>query len=254
MLKRDLEDATGAQVSTKTVRRRLVKAGLTGCVAAKRPLLTLAHRKKRLDWCRERKDWTNEQWKKVLWSDESVFELIPTRRVWVRRRKNERYHPDCINSTVKHGGGKLQVWGCMATNGVGTLKVVKGRLNAAAYVQLICHTLKEDGRRLCGNNFIFQQDGAPCHTASSTKAWFQRKNIEVFPWPSQSPDLNPIEHVWEEMKTKLENRTCKNVEELERAIFQCWQVIDSKITANLVSSMPRRCAAIIAARGGHTKY
>ena len=61
MLKRDLEDATGAQVSTKTVRRRLVKAGLTGCVAAKRPLLTLAHRKKRLDWCRERKDWTNEQ-------------------------------------------------------------------------------------------------------------------------------------------------------------------------------------------------
>ena len=66
----------------------------------------------------------------------------------------------------------------------------------------------------------------PCHTASSTKAWFQRKNIEVFPWPSQSPDLNPIEHVWEEMKTKMENRTCKNVEELERAIFQCWQDID----------------------------
>ena len=88
----------------------------------------------------------------------------------------------------------------------------------------------------------------------SCKFGFQRKNIEVFPWPSQSPDLNPIEHVWEEMKTKMENRTCKNVEELEGAIFQCWQVIDSRITANLVSSMPRRCAAVIAARGGHTKY
>ena len=118
MLKRDFEDATGAQVSTKTVRRRLVKAGLTGCVAAKRPLFTLAHRKKCLDWCRERKDLTNEQWKKVLMLDKSVFELIPTRRVSVRRKKNERYHPDCLNSTVKHGGGKLQVWGCMAANGV----------------------------------------------------------------------------------------------------------------------------------------
>ena len=112
-------------------------------MAAKRPLLTLAHRKNRLDWFRERKDWTNEQWKKVLWSDESIFELIPTRRVWIRRRKNESCHPDCTNPTVKHGGGKLQVWGCMAANGVGTLKVVKGRLNALACVQLICQEDEE---------------------------------------------------------------------------------------------------------------
>ena len=73
----------------------------------------------------------------------------------------------------------------MAANGVGILKV-EGRLNAASYVQLICCTLKQDGERLCGNKLIFQQDGAPCHTAGSTKAWFERKNI---PWPSQSPDL-----------------------------------------------------------------
>ena len=111
MLKRDFEDATGVHISSKTVRRRLVKAGLTGCVAAKRPMLTAVHRKRRLDWCRERKDWTADQWKKILWSDESTFELIPSRRVWIRRRKNERYHPDCINSTIKHGGGKIQVWG-----------------------------------------------------------------------------------------------------------------------------------------------
>ena len=60
MLKRDLEDATGVKVSSKAVRRRLVNAGLTGSVAAKRPLLTNAHRKRRLDWCLQRKDWTGE--------------------------------------------------------------------------------------------------------------------------------------------------------------------------------------------------
>ena len=68
------------------------------------------------------------------WSDESIFEHIPTRRVWIRGRKNERYHPDCINSIVKHGGGKLQqVWGCMAANGVGTLEVVKGRQRMSSF-------------------------------------------------------------------------------------------------------------------------
>ena len=70
----------------------------------------------------------------VLFSDESTFELIPGRRAFVRRRKGERYLPDCVASTVKHGGGKIQVGGCMVASGVGTRKVVTGHLDAAAYV------------------------------------------------------------------------------------------------------------------------
>ena len=254
ILKRELEDATGVQISSRTVRRKLLKSGLKGCVAVRKPLRSVTHRKKRLDWCRQRKDWTLQQWKKILFSDESIFELIPSRRVFVRRRNGEKYHPDCVVPTIKHGGGKVQVWGCMSASGVGTLAVVNGRLDAAGYVRLICHTLQEDGRKLCGTDFVFQQDGAPCHTARSTKAWFDRKGINVSPWPSQSPDLNPIEHLWEIMKKKLEDRPCKNIEELKEAIFQIWDSITSDITTNLVSSMPRRCTAVIAAHGGNTKY
>ena len=66
MLKHDLKYATGTIISFKAVRMRLVKAGLTGCVAVKIPLLTSAHKKKRIGWCRERKNWSIEQWKKVL--------------------------------------------------------------------------------------------------------------------------------------------------------------------------------------------
>ena len=65
----------------------------------------------------------------MLRSDQSMLELFPSRRVWVRRRKNETYHPDCINSTMKHGGGKLKVWGCMVANGVGALKPINKEVN-----------------------------------------------------------------------------------------------------------------------------
>ncbi len=70
------------------------------------------------------KNWTKQQWGCVLFSDKSMFELIPSGRVWARRRKGGRYNQDCINPTVKHGGGKIQVWGCMSAKGAGLLKVV----------------------------------------------------------------------------------------------------------------------------------
>ena len=126
----------------------------------------------------------------------------------------------------------------MGAGGVGTLKVVTGWLNAAGYVRLICHTLVEDGRKLCGTDFVFQQDGAPCHTAKSTMSWFERKGITVSPWPSQSPDLNPIEHLWEIMKKRLEKRPCKNMDELKEAIFETWESITSNTTGSLVLSLP----------------
>ena len=80
-----------------------------------------------------------------------MFELIPGRRVTVRRRAGERFHPDCIVPTVKHGGGSIQVWGCMSRDGVGTLLVVQGRLNSSAYIDLISPTLKDDGEKLQWN-------------------------------------------------------------------------------------------------------
>ena len=64
----------------------------------------------------------------------------------IRRRVGERFHPDCVVSTVKLGGGNIQVWGCMCCDGVGTLLVVEGCLNAEAYINLISPTLKDEGR------------------------------------------------------------------------------------------------------------
>ena len=142
-----LKEATGIQACSSTIRRRLQEFGLEGCVAVRKPLRTQSHKQKRLEWCWEGKDLISKQWAKMLFDDKSIFELISGRRTFVRR-VGKRYHPDCNVPTAKHRGGKIQVWGCMVTSGVGSFKVVNGQLDAAAYVRLICCTLKKDRKKL----------------------------------------------------------------------------------------------------------
>ena len=68
-----------------------------------------------MNWAKERREWTEDDWGKVLWLDESTFELWRTKgSVWVWRRRGERLAEKCIVPTVKHGGGKVIVWGTMA--------------------------------------------------------------------------------------------------------------------------------------------
>ena len=77
-------------------------------MAAKKSLSTPKHRVRWLAWCKEKKGWTTEQWGHVLFSDESTFELIPDRRMFIRRRQGEWYHPDCVVLAIKHGGTPIE--------------------------------------------------------------------------------------------------------------------------------------------------
>ena len=105
----------------------LKNCGLRGRVACRKPLLRKANIQKRLRFAKEHVNWTLEDWKKVLFTDESKFDLFGTnRRIYVRRRKNERYLNTCLSHTVKHGGGSIMVWGAISFNGVGPLKWIEG--------------------------------------------------------------------------------------------------------------------------------
>ena len=104
-------------------------------------------------------------------------------------------------------------------------------------------------------DFIFQQDGAPCHTAKVCQAWFKNNNVRLLSWPGNSPDLNPIENLWARLKILVSQRRPSNKQQLIEAIVECWHhVITVQELESLVKSMPNRIKAVITAKGYATKY
>ena len=105
-------------------------------------------------------------------------------------------------------------------------------------------------------NGIFQEDNASPHTSKIAKAARDASGMKFLPWPAQSPDLNPIENLWQDIKRAVYNRPKKpkNLIELERVVKLAWKAIPLKCIQVLVDSMPRRVEACIAAKGAPTKY
>lgn len=243
-------------VSMSTISRRLNDAGLGGRVAAKKPLLRQVNKKKRLKWAREHRKWTIADWKKVLWTDESKFELFGTkRRVYVRRRVGERFKTECVVPTVKHGGGSIMVWGCFAGENVGDLKKIEGIMDKKVYHKILQYNAIPSGLRLIGEGFHFQQDNDPKHTSHFCNDYLQKKEeagkLRRMIWPPQSPDLNPIELVWDELDRKLRESQDgrRNKTEMWECLKKNWENISDTFLAKLINRMPRICEAVIKSKG-----
>ncbi|KMQ83819.1 paired box protein and transposase domain containing protein [Lasius niger] len=160
----EINESRENRVCVTTVKNRLLEHGLRGCVAVRKPLLRKVNKVKRLEWAKKHRDWAFEDWAKVLWTDESKFEVFGLkRRVFVRRTPKEKMLPDCVVPTVKHGGGSVIVWGSFCAAGVGNIVKIDGIHKKEQYKIILQQHAIPSGERLIGKPFVLQQDNDPKH-------------------------------------------------------------------------------------------
>lgn len=257
-VQQQLRRVRGVAVSEWTVRRRLKAANLTPKRAATGPKLTAAHRQARLQFAREHINWTIAQWQSVLFTDECRMCLHGNdRRARVYRLPGERFAQCCF----AFGGGSCMMWAGISLEGKTALVFVPGGgrgggLTADRYIAdiLLDHVVPYEG--FVGEDFILKHDNARCHTARITQQFLNEVGMRTMDWPALSPDLNPIEHLWDQLKRRVRARdpAPSTLGEFKTALLEEWNNISQEDVKKLIRSMKNRLRAVIRARGGNTKY
>ena len=240
----------GAKVSVNTVKRSLRRSKLFGRIAVSKPLLTSKQIKKRLQWCVEKNNWSQNKWDRIVFTDECCLQLHPRQREYVRRRSNERFKPEMLRKTVKFPRS-IMIWGAIRSDGVRQLVRCERNVDSLEYQRILDVALPH----VMTGRHVLQYDGAPCHTSASSRRYLESKAIRhLSDWPAQSPDLNLIENLWNELKRTVREMNPTNLEDLWKAADAGWAAISSEKIRRLYDSMSRRICAVIAAKGGNTKY
>jgi transposase len=236
------------EISVNTIRRRLQENGGKYAIKLSKPLLSNMHQKKRLQWAKQLKDY---DWNRVIFSDESSFYLYQRKRkVWQFPGKKK------IFRTVKHPT-KVHVWGCFSASGFGELYCWTQNLNAEFMIQVYKRGLLPSSTKLFGKGnieWVLQEDNDPKHRSKIVNMWKEANGITVLPWPSMSPDQNPIENVWGILKIKIAKKKITSLSALKGQLTREWNRLPVELAANLVNSMEKRITALIDAKGDYTIY
>ncbi|GFV60202.1 transposable element Tcb2 transposase [Trichonephila clavipes] len=255
---RHTTQATGHPISRFTVARRLHGGGLF----ARRPVrcvpLTPAHRRRRSLWCREHRNWRENEWGRVLFTDESRFSLSSdSHRILIWRERGSRNHPSNIIERDRYGGRGVIVWGGIMLGSRTDLHIFDaGSVNGTRYCNEILLPYVRLFRRAMGMQFLFMDDNAPCPRTVAAEQLLESEDIKRMDWPARSPDLNPIEHVWEFLGRCLAARTLPpvTIREFRLALQDEWAAMPQQLIDTLILSMGRRCETCLAVRGDHIPY
>ena len=117
--------------------------------------------------------------------------------------------------------------------------LIQGNLNAVRDRDEIVTPRIEPFVHAHGPGVILQQDNAPSHRAHVVQQHMQARQIDVLPWPANSPDMSPIEHVWDELQRRLQRRPRPplTLQELRQALQEEWQAMPQAFFGRLVCSM-----------------
>lgn len=262
----DVAAELGIEACERTIKKAFRKEGYNRRVARKKPFLTQEQKDRRLQWALEHRHWTPEQWLDwVLFTDECYIWMSRRGRIWVTRAAGEEYHPDCVVPAFSRTGS-VMVWGGIKGGDKTELVVWErndfGNINAETYVRHVLVPVmwpfiqEHSQRQGVPMGIMAVEDGAGAHRAVYTQEHRDHYGIQRLWWPACSPDLNPIENVWQLLKDILKRRNPRprGTAEFKQAILEAWAEISPEELKQLVRSMPERIEAVIAAQGGHTRW
>ncbi|GFX29508.1 transposable element Tcb2 transposase [Trichonephila clavipes] len=190
--------------------------------------------------------------------DESRFSLSSdSHRILIWRERGSRNHPPNIIERDRYGGHGVLVWGSIMLGSRRDLHIFDaGSVNGTRYCNEILLPYVRLFRGAMGLQFLFMDGNVPCHRTVAAEQLLESEDIERMDWPARSPNLNPIEHVWDFLGRRLASRTLPpvTIRELRLALQDEWAAMPHQLIDTLILSMGRRCETCLAVRGDHIPY
>ncbi len=230
--------------------------------------LTLNNVRSRKKFARKFLNWSEDDWKKVIFSDES--DLLPTKcgKVYVRLRQNQNVLDVAPPEEASKKFLTVKVWGAISSKGIGPLVRYEGTLNAERYRDILEDNLLEnypelrsidtvtEGHNCQSSRFLFMDDNARPHRAKIVVKWKDENGIKTIDWPSCSPDLNIIENIWAYLEDELyEARSeLRTPDDTWRKALDIWNSMDLNFINKLYNDLPIRIHALKNCQGGIIKY
>ncbi|GFS98610.1 transposable element Tcb2 transposase [Trichonephila clavipes] len=231
-ISRHTTQATGRTISRFTVARRLYGGGLFARRSVRCVPLTPAHRRRRSLWCREHRNWRDNEWGRALFTDESRFSLSSdSHRILIWRERGSRNHPSNIIERDRYGGRGVLVWGGIMLGSRTDLHIFDaGSVNGTRYCNEILLPYVRLFRGAMGLQFLFMDDNAPCHRTVAAEKLLESRRLAVRTLP-------PV-----------------TIRELRLALQDEWAAMPQQLFDTLILSIGRRCETCLAVRGDHIPY
>jgi transposase len=239
----DIVTATSSiiKISKSTISRRLHENNMVYGNYSKKPLLSEKHKMGRLAWAKDHIDY---DWSQVIFSDEmSIWKDRYSNKCWYIKGKQK------IKETVKHPI-KVHIWGCLTLGGFEVYHLFDYNLNSDKYIDILFEHLVP----IYTKEFTYQQDNSSIHNSKKTKEFLKKMNIRMLSFPAISPDLNPIENIWNLIKQYMSKLSDVTNDNFREKIIQCCKKIDYSNIFNIVSSMHIRVKKVIENNGNHIDY
>ncbi len=262
LLAREIRNDLSLPVSASTVGRRLDEAGLPSRVAARKRHYTDDERRKRLSFAHGYSRWTAEDWERVIFADEVTVEGDGRQRhIRVRRPDGHRFDSKyTVHSRIYTPSHHF--FACFCSRGPGYCAGYEGKLDGSALKRLLDRTViataelyyQTDPLMRDLEQWWFLHDNSPAFTSRTVKQWLHNHGVQLLEWPSNSPDLNPIENLWPRVHQLMDRVQAKTDDAVGDAFIEAWESLDLDLFTSLAQSMPDRIQAVIDAKGDATSF